>query len=100
MKLKEWDFDKQKFVLHEYPDAPVAEFVDFFRTTKAWEEDPDRIKRRVLQMEKALAEHRQKVAAVSRVNGPTIPAAAQGAATAVPKPTIPAAPGGPNVQVA
>lgn len=83
MKLRRWDYDKQKFVLDDYPDGPIAEFVDFFRTTKAWEGDPQRVTRRLQQLEKALAEHRLAVAAAARAN-----------ATA-PQPT-----GGTNVQVA
>ncbi len=58
MRLREWDFDKQAFVLVDYPDAPIQAFVDFFRTTKAWVQDAERVHRQVLVLERALATHR------------------------------------------
>lgn len=61
MKLREWDWDKQVFIEVEYPDAPVMEFVNFIRTTKAWVQDPERMHRAVLKMDKALGEHRQAI---------------------------------------
>lgn len=67
MKLKDYDWDKQGYVEHDYPDGPIAEFVNFFRTTKAWVDDPERINRRVLALERALAAHRdeQRLAAAA-----------------------------------
>jgi len=59
VRLREWDFDKQNYVEVNYPDAPIIQFVNFFRTTKAWIHDADRVNRQVLKLDKALGEHRQ-----------------------------------------
>lgn len=59
MRLREWDWDKQVFVEVSYPDEPIMEFLNFIRTTKAWVQDPARMHRAVLKMDKALGEHRQ-----------------------------------------
>lgn len=60
MKLRDYDWDKQGFVEHEYPDGPIAEFVNFFRTTKAWIQDPERVNRKVQVLEKALQTFREE----------------------------------------
>lgn len=57
--LKEYDWDKQNFVQVAYPTEPVAAFVDFFRTTKAWVEDAARVERKVRELEQALAAYRE-----------------------------------------
>lgn len=59
MRLREWDWDKQTYVEVNYPDAPIQEFVNFFRTTKAWIQDTARVHRNVLKLDKTLGEHRQ-----------------------------------------
>lgn len=60
MKLRDYDWDKQGFVEHEYPEGPIAEFVNFFRTTKAWIQDAERVHRKVLALEKALQTYREE----------------------------------------
>jgi hypothetical protein len=59
MKLREWDWDKQRFVEVPYPDEPIMEFINFIRTTKAWVQDPERMHREVLKLDRKLGEHRQ-----------------------------------------
>ena len=81
MRLKEYDWDKQNFVERSYPDEPIAEFVNFFRTTKAWVGDPERVHRKVLVLDRALAAHREDVARAQAVTAalmtaPTPPAVA------------------------
>lgn len=76
MRLREWDWDKQTYVEVNYPDAPIQEFVNFFRTTKAWIQDAERVHRTVLKLDKTLGEHRQlaREAMASTVANVTTPA--------------------------
>lgn len=75
MKLKDYDWDKQGYVEHEYPEAPIAEFVNFFRTTKAWIQDPQRVDRQVRLLERALNTFReeQRLAAAATAVAMTTP---------------------------
>lgn len=59
MKLREWDWDKQAFVEVDYPDAPIVQFMNWLRHTKAWHEDVELVHRKVLYLNKGFAEHRQ-----------------------------------------
>ena len=61
MRLREWDWDKQAFVEVDYPDAPIAEFINWLRTTKAWHADPEIVHRKLLYLNKGFSEHRQSI---------------------------------------
>jgi len=62
MKLQETEWtDQPRFVEVEYPDAPIAAFVNWLRTTKAWWEDVDLVHRRVLRLNAELAAERSKM---------------------------------------
>ncbi len=77
MQLREWD-DKAGpsggFVEIEYPDEIIKEFVDYFRTTKRWREDPEIVYARWMVFERNLTEVRNQRAnriADSRCTAPT-----------------------------
>lgn len=61
MKLKDWGWDAQNYIETEYPDAPIAEFINFLRTTKAWHADPEIVHRKLLTLNRVFAEHRQAI---------------------------------------
>jgi len=59
MNIKRWDWDRQAFIEDEYPDALFSDFLNWLLTTKRWLEDPALVNRKVLALQRALAEHRQ-----------------------------------------
>lgn len=62
MKLREWQWDQQSYAEVEYPDAPIKAFVDFFRTTKQWRENPEQVFARWMKFERELTEARNAIA--------------------------------------
>ncbi len=65
MRLKEWDDTAGPsggYVEVEYPDSIIKEFVDYFRTTKRWREDPEIVYARWMVFERNLTEVRNQAA--------------------------------------
>ncbi len=63
MQLREWDDTAGPsggYVEVEYPDSIIKEFVDYFRTTKRWREDPEIVYARWMVFERNLTEVRNQ----------------------------------------
>lgn len=58
MRLKRWDWDAQNFIEEDYPDEMFRPFLNWLFTTKMWIEQPDLVNGKVLQLQRAMAEHR------------------------------------------
>lgn len=57
MRLKEEDWGGPqgvKIVEFEYPDGPIAEFMNWLRCTKAWREEPTAVERRLSVLNRQL----------------------------------------------
>jgi hypothetical protein len=59
MRLSEWNWDAQNFEHVDYPDAPIVEFLNWLRTTKAWHADPEAVHRKLRKLNQLFADHRQ-----------------------------------------
>jgi hypothetical protein len=53
--LREWDWDLQNYVTIEYPDEPIAQLMDWLRTTRSWHEDVELVHQRVRKLNAELA---------------------------------------------
>lgn len=63
MRLTDWDWNAQKFVERDYPDEPIAEFINWLRTTKQWYQSPDPgrdVYTRYLKLQDQLTQHRNR----------------------------------------
>ena len=58
MKLRTWNWDLQRYEFVEYPDEPIAQFMDFLRSTKSWHEEPELVHRRLRKLELELSAYR------------------------------------------
>jgi hypothetical protein len=68
MKLLETNWDAPQGatpVEVEYPDALIAEFVNWIRRSPAWKENPEIVERRLIVFNRKLAEHRNTVGQTS-----------------------------------
>jgi hypothetical protein len=66
VQLREWDHDagpSGQYVEVEYPDDIIKGFVNYFRVTKQWREDPELVYARWLVFERKLTEARNEAAA-------------------------------------
>ena len=52
--LKEWSFAAGDFVEVVYDAAPVAEFINWFRRSKQWHEDPEMVQDKLRRLLAAL----------------------------------------------
>lgn len=59
MKIPMWNWDAQRFEDTEYPDALFQPFLTWLLTTKRWLEDAELVNRKVLALQRTLAEYRQ-----------------------------------------
>lgn len=69
MKLQETDWDAPggaATVERDYPNAPIADFVNWIRKTSAWRENPELVERRVRKLERELSEIRNAPRPASR----------------------------------
>lgn len=84
--LKDWDWDREGYVVTDYPAAPAIEFIDWLRTTKAWHNDPEMVHRRVKQLNERFSAHRQTLAEARAVARAAAVAPVAPAVMAAPKP--------------
>lgn len=73
MRLIETDWDAPggaSPVEVEYPDAVIAEFMNWIRRTTAWLESPELVERRVRRLNAVLMDHRN-AAALAKAKDPT-----------------------------
>lgn len=59
MKINRWEWDRQAFIQDEFPEALFEPFLNWLLTTKRWLEDPELVNRKVLALQRTLAEYRQ-----------------------------------------
>lgn len=59
MIIHAWNWDAQNFDALAYPDALFQPFLNWLLTTKRWLEDPELVNRKVLALQRTLAEYRQ-----------------------------------------
>ena len=59
MKIQRWNWDAQRFDVLDYPEALFEPFLNWLMTTKQWIEDPELVNRKVLALQRQMAEYRQ-----------------------------------------
>lgn len=65
MKLKEWSYEHGEsggWVYPDYPDEIIQKFIEYFRITKRWREDPELVFQRWLVFERELTEAKNAAA--------------------------------------
>ena len=68
VQLKEWDHDaglSGRFVGVEYPDKIIQDFIDYFRTTHRWREEPEIVYARWMVFERELTDVRNQAATLA-----------------------------------
>jgi hypothetical protein len=73
MKIPIWNWDTQRFDEPEYPEALFQPFLTWLLTTRRWLEDPELINRKVLALQRAMAEHRQPAQTHRETDAPLVP---------------------------
>lgn len=72
MNIPIWNWDLQRFDEVEYPEALFAPFLTWLLTTRRWLEDPELINRKVLALQRAMAEYRQPVQSHREADAPPV----------------------------
>lgn len=67
MKLREddWSGSTIRTIEVDYPDEPIAEFLNWLRSSKTWRAAPDLVEHRLRRLNDTLAEHRVRQKAAS-----------------------------------